>query len=202
MTKVVTPSSITPGQIGKIQELLAADLRKSEGLPSEFVQQIIETQGDSLVAELVSAICRRVEAVSNLVVRRVKVDRSRTPQQILDATGRRQYTDPGVVKAMPRGEGEEAEVHFFRLGRYVSDDDLVQEFDLRGLKPTDPYSLAVVNEADPVFADNYPNDTHWKDSKGNWCYIAFDRWDGERIVLVLRTAKAWDDSWWFAGSRK
>lgn len=201
MTKIVTPSSITPGQIGKIQELLAAGLRKS-GLPRESVQQIIETQGDSLVAELVSEICRRVEAVSNLVVRRVKVDRSRTPQQILDATGRRQYTDPGVVKAMPRGKGEEVEIHFFKLDRYISDNDLEQEFDLRGLKPADPYSLAAVNEVDSVFADDHPNATHWKDFSGKWCYIAFNRWLDGCVVYVFRYAHDWDVYWWFAGFRK
>lgn len=197
MTKVVTPSSITPGQIGKIQELLAAGLRKS-GLPNESVQRVIETQGDALVVELVSAIHRRVEAVSNLVVRRVKVDRNRTPQQMLDATDRRQYTDSEVVEAMPRGEGEEAEVHFFKLDRYVSDDELDQEFNLRGLKPADPYSLAAVNEEDPAFADDRPNGTHWK-SRGKWCYIAFRRWNGVRSVDVYCYALGWGDYWWFAG---
>ena len=53
MTKIMTPSEgITAGQIGKIQELLGASLRKS-GLQSEPVQQALEN-GSSMVSEIVS----------------------------------------------------------------------------------------------------------------------------------------------------
>ena len=205
MTQVVSPSatnSITPGQIGKIQELLGAALRKS-GLQSEPTQLVIEQQGDALVAEMVATVRKRVEAVSSMIVRHAKANRNRTPQQVLDATGRKQYTDSKVVKAMPKGEGDETDVHFFKLGRYVSDADLEKEYELRGLKPADPYSLAAVNEADPAFADEYPNGTHWKDASGNWCYAAFDQWyDGERLVDVSRLDDDWNDFWWFAGLRK
>jgi hypothetical protein len=70
MTKVVTPSegTITAGQIGKIQELLGAGLRKS-GLLSEPIQNVIEQQGDSLVADLVAVVRRRVEGQLLLVPR-------------------------------------------------------------------------------------------------------------------------------------
>lgn len=202
--KSMTPSgSITAGQIGKICDLLTAALRKS-GLPSEPVQQVIETQGEQLVSELVAVVRKRVEAASDLIVRRVKVDRSRNPQRVLDATGRRQYADPDVVADMPgSGNGtEEVEVHFFKLGRYVSDDELEKEYDLRGLKPADPYSLAQVNADDPAFADERPNATHWQDAGGRWCYAAFHRWDGERRVHVHRHARVWHVFWWFAGLRK
>jgi hypothetical protein len=40
---------ITPGQIGKIQELLAATLRKSNGLKSHWVQRVLEARGQVLV---------------------------------------------------------------------------------------------------------------------------------------------------------
>ena len=65
----------------------------------------------------------------NRIARKVKVNRNRTPQESLDATGRAQYTDRKVVNAMPKGEGEEVEVVFFKpdLSRhngFISDDDL------------------------------------------------------------------------------
>ncbi|MCR4279148.1 MAG: hypothetical protein NUV78_00175 [Candidatus Zambryskibacteria bacterium] len=203
MTQVVTPSenTITAGQIGKLQDILGAALRKS-GLMSEPTQEVIETQGESLVAELVAAVRKRVEAVSNMIVRLVSVNRSRTPQETLDATGRRQYTDRNVVDAMPKGEGDEATVYFFNLGRYVSDEELEKEYELRGLKPADPYSLAAVNEEDPSFADTHPNGTHWHDANGKWCFAAFDHWRGERGVFVSRSGRGWHGSWWFAGVRK
>ena len=147
-----------------------------------------------------------MEAQSNLIIRRVCVDRTRSPQEALNATGRVQYTDCKVVKAMPKGEGDKIEVVFFKpdlseRNFFISDDDLEKEFDLRGLKPADPISVAAVNKADPAFADEKPHGTHWKDAKGNWCYAAFRRWCDERGVDAYLSDCGWDDFWWFAGVR-
>lgn len=200
MEKSMTPSLMTAGQIGKIQELVGAGLRKAN-LPSEPVQQVLETQGDQIVAECVDSVRRRVEAISEMIVRRVKVDRSRTPQQILDATGRKQYTNCEVVKNILRGEGEEMDVYFFKIGRWVSPVELEKEYESCGFK-ADPYAQAQVNIDDKVFADQYPNGTHWKDADGRWCFAAFSRWSGERRVYVYRCARGWIGYWWFAGVRK
>ena len=203
MTDVMIPSdeTISAGQVGKIQEDLGAALRKS-GLPREPVQQVIENQSAALNAELVAVVRKYVEMVSNIIVRRVPVNILRTPQQALDATGHKQYTNNDVVAAMPKGAGGEVEVHFFKLDRYISDNDLEGEYASRGLKPADPCSLAAVNEADPAFADEHPNGTHWKDAKGKWCFAAFGRWGGERELSVDRYDNDWLDYWWFAGVRK
>jgi len=108
---------------------------------------------------------------------------------------------------MPKDNGEEAKVVFFKPDKssynangWISDDNLEKEFALRCLKPSDPYSLAAVNEADPTFADEHPNATHWKDADGKWCYALFRHWsDGERDVDVHRDGNDWDGNWWFAG---
>lgn len=112
----------------------------------------------------------------DMIVRRVKVDRSRTPQAMLDATGFEKYADPSAFETMPKGEGNEAEVFFFTLYREVDDKGLEKEYALRGLMPADPYSLAALNEADPTFTDKRPNATHWKDKYG-WCGLSFNKWD-------------------------
>ncbi|MEK7579848.1 MAG: hypothetical protein AAB469_01495 [Patescibacteria group bacterium] len=145
--------------------------------------------------------------MNNLIVRYVKVDRTKTPEQMLEATGRRQYTDADVVKAMPRGDGDEGEVFFFKLdlssrGGHISNDDMEKEYELRGLKPADPYKLSQVNVDDPAFADEHPNSTHWKDTNGRWCFALFHQWDGRRRVRVYRGAYGWNAYWWFAGLRK
>jgi hypothetical protein len=195
MKKNVSPSEITPGQIGKFLDLQVAALRKS-GLPGEQTQQVLESQGGVLADEFVAMIRRRVEAISDLITRRAPADRLRSPQETLKATGRRQYVDDDVVATMPRGEGDEAEVVFFKLGRYISDNDLEKEYELRGLKAADPYSLSAVNEVDPTFADDHPNCTQW-------CYAAFRQWVvDERDVGVYRHDYDWRDDWWFAGCRK
>lgn len=96
----------------------------------------------------------------DLIVRRVKVDRARTPRAVLAAIGRKLYVSDVVVGAMPRGEGDEAEVVFFKIDRLVSDVKLDIEYETRNLMAADPYSVAAVNEADPVFAGKHPNATH------------------------------------------
>jgi hypothetical protein len=200
----VTPSiePVTEGQIGKFNQNVTARLLKHKAeIPSNLFQQIL---GDTtLIDEVHAAIRKRIDAMSNMITRVVSVNRKRYAQQALDATGRKQYVNSDVVIAMPSGEGEEAEVIFFKLGKYVSDANLDKEYDLRGLKPADPYSLAAVNEADPAFADEHPNCTHWKDAKGKWCFATFNHWDDDgRSVSVYRCGNGWFGYWWFAGVRK
>ena len=194
-------ASMTDGQIENLVDKLRAAARKHrQEITSETVQLVLGVE--NLGMEMFAVIRGHVERVSNMIIRHVRVNHTRTPQEALDATGRVQYKDRDVVATMPRGEDDEVEVHFFKLGRYVSDADLEKEYELRGLKPADPYSLAAVNEADPAFADEHPNGTHWKDANGKWCYIAFFRWDGERRVDFYRDDLDWFDVWWFAGLRK
>lgn len=208
MAKTMTTSGMTEGQIGRALEILGAQLRKHAAeLPTEAVQKVFGQA--ELGHEWLAVLRTRVEAQSNLIVRRVKVNRTRTPQEMLDATGRRQYTDRKVVDAMPHGEGEEAEVIFFKprpesyQDGILTDEALERELDFHGLK-TDPYAQAAVNEDDPAFADKKPNSTHWKeDASGKWCFAAFRRWgDGERGVYVSRSGSGWRGGWWFAGVRK
>ncbi len=195
--------TMTPSQIGKVQEIVGAACRKA-GLPSASVQHVLEHQGGQLTTEILAVLRRFVEAVSSLIVRVVTgVNRSLSPQQALDATGRKQYIDREVVEAMPRGEGDDKEVIFFQVGRNISDDDLEKEYEKLGFKPADTYSLVKVNQDDPAFADAKPNCTHWKDESGRWCYIAFSRWDDDgRNVRVNRNDCRWGGRWWFAGVRK
>lgn len=192
---------ITEGQIGKIFELFGSRLRKSN-VQSKPLQDVIENQGSTLVDKLMQSLIEMVDAVSNLIIRKVKVNRTQSPKEILKATGRNQYVTDSVVAKMPKGNGDETEVFFFKLGCTISDTDLDKEYELRGLKPADPYSLAKVNEDDPAFADTHPNGTHWKDEKGNWCFATFDRFLVGRDVIVDCHDRGWDVFWWFAGVRK
>jgi len=196
----MTPSKVmTDNQIDKTVDLFRSALRKHhDEFSIESVQQALGAK--DLGSDLLAVFRGYVERFSNLVIRLVRPDRNRTPQAVLDATDRKQYTDSNVVASMPRGTGEETKVVFFKLGHFISDVDLDKEYELRGLKPADPYSLAAVNEVDPAFADKHPNTTHWKDAEGNWCYAAFYRWnDFERRVDVNRLDDDWYGFWWFAG---
>jgi hypothetical protein len=205
MSKNMTPSAetktTTEDQIAKAVANYRAMLEKhAPEFGSEAVQLVLGQP--ELASEMLAAFRNRVEAISNMISRRAKVDRSLKPKDALVATGRNLYVDDGVVKAMKKGEGEDSETIFFKLDKWVSDDDLEKEYELRGLVPQDPYSLAKVNQDDPAFADEKPNGTHWKDADGKWCFAAFFRWRDGRGVDVNRRDNDWHDDWWFAGRRK
>lgn len=200
--KTMTPSKpVTEGQIGKLNEKLTARLLKHKAeIPSDIFQEILGDE--TLMDEFHAAVRKRVERMSNRVVRTVTVNRTRSAREALKATGRTLYATDSVVDAMPQGIGEIMEVVFFKRDRYLSDDELEKEYEVENLMPADPFSLAAVNEADPAFADTHPNATHWKDAAGKWCCAAFCRFDGERSVDVDRSDYDWRDYWWFAGFRK
>src|SRR6185436_13939998 len=78
------------------------------------------------------------------LVRRVLVDRSRTPEDMIAETGRVQLVEPDVVAAIPRGGEEGLYLCFFQpnpdlyLNGSISDDCLEDIFAFRKLQPADP----------------------------------------------------------------
>lgn len=203
----MTPSesavkTMTDAQIEKAVDKVRNAFRKHRSeIGSDVAQQVLGVENLGML--MFAPFRERTEVISKLIVRSFKTSGKRSFQEALDATGRKQYTDRKVVNAVSPRESEEGEVVFFNLGRYVNDDNLEKEYELRGLKPADPYSLAAVNEADPAFADKKPNGTHWKDADGKWCFATFFQWrGGRRSVSVGRSSYDWNDGWWFAGVRK
>jgi len=201
MAQTMTASKMTDGQIENTLDKFRCALRKHrEEITSEAAQMALGVENIGML--MLAPFKERAEVLSGMIVRHVTVNRSRNPQEMLDATGRRQYTNIEVVNNVPRGKGEETDVFFFKIGRWISDDDLEKEYERRGLKP-DPYAQGAVNETDPSFADTKPNGTHWKGSDGKWYYAAFGQWVGdERYVRVDRFDYGWNDRWWFGGVRK
>lgn len=208
MARTMTASGMTNGQINTaVAQLRAAMEKHRSEIISDTAQQVLGVE--NLGMQMFAVFRKHAEMISKFIVRRVvKVNRNRPPHEALKATARNLYVTDSVVAAMPKGEGSETEVIFFKPGPeaykngWINDADLDNEYEKRGLKPADPYSLAAVNEVDPLFADEYPNSTHWKDADGKWCYTAFYRWDGGRSVDVYRDGFGWRDDWWFAGLRK
>lgn len=84
----------------------------------------------------------------------------------------------------------------------MTNEQLEEEYALRGYRPADLYELAAVNEADPSFANEYPNSTHWKDDNGRWCFVTFIQNIDEHKLCVYRSFGDWGRDWWFAGVRK
>ncbi len=207
MATTMTPSrqGITDGQIHKAAEAYQAMLVKHrhELDSSEAVQKMLAS--DVYLGEQLGVLRRHVKRASRMIVRRVRVDRSRTPEQLVEATGRVQYVNHDVLATMPRQavEGEEeVELFFFNEGRFLSPDEQEQVLAEYGLVP-DYVAQFQANIDDPAFADEHPNGMQWRDGKNRLCYTAFyRRWRDGRDVCVSRRVDGWADGWWFAGLRK
>jgi len=193
MTTTVRTQSITGGQIGQINDRLATKLRDS-GLPLEAVQNVLKMPGNMVIDEMVAVFRKHVEAQGDFIVRRIRVDRTRTPMEAINATGRNKYVNDDVVASMPQGEGDEVDVYFVPTKRFIPANEVSAFLAQYGLVP-DPRAQAAVNEDDPAFADKYPNGSQW----GNNCYLTFGRWFGGRDVGCGRNDNDWLDDWFLSG---
>jgi len=205
MEKTMIPSTETlaEGQIGKFQELLGARLRKiGKQFPRNCSQEVLEHHAEKLVDGCIAVFQNLLDNVSKIIIRRVSVDRTRSAQEALDATGRKQYTDKKVVATMPKAMSSETEVHFVNFGEYVPARELKDRVDALGYRLADPFTLAAFNEADPSFADEHPNGTQWKDKNGKFCYAIFYDWYDARWVYVDQGDDVWGGRWWVAVVRK
>ncbi len=203
----LNPSKISNNQIRKLGVQFEDALRKAEPLSAE-AQDLIENGWDELKDETLAAISTAVQTVldrkRNTITFKVKVKRGLTPQQVLDGTARKQYTNDTVVETMPleAGEGEEeVEFVFFRANRSTPDSEVEARLKKRGLV-RDIAAQAQCNADHPEFADDHPNGASWKDANGKWCYACFSRFFfGERFVDVNESHSAWDDDVWLGGRK-
>lgn len=144
-----------------------------------------------------------VEYRKSTANRHVQVNRSRTPEEMLNATKCTPWhLEKNVRDQMPRTNDEEVEVFFFRVGYDVSLAGIEKEYKLRGLK-ADPYAQAAVYETDLSVIGDYPSATFWKDEDGNFCCLCFGLYDGKPgFGLGVDTGNyEWGTSIWFAGVR-
>lgn len=120
--------------------------------------------------------------------------------QVLKDTGRTLYVDEEVAKSAPTHTGK---LEFFKLKKYVTCQELADEYEKRGLIPASILSLC---EYDKTNRDDLDEKKYvcsqWKDKEGQWCYVTVRRWYGERSVFVRRGDGDWDDYWLFGGFRK
>ncbi|MDO8581721.1 MAG: hypothetical protein Q7S16_02490 [bacterium] len=144
----------------------------------------------------------RRKAMDDITVIVKRVDYNRNPQQSLDATGRKQYTDKAIVATMPkRGNGIQENVPFtwFRSRRFLSPAEVQIELEAHGLV-RDLYAQVAANAQDPAFADDHRNGMSWELPGGGYGYMAFGRdGDGRRYVDVCRNDDGWRVSWSFGG---
>ncbi|MDC1205372.1 hypothetical protein N8083_00815 [Candidatus Pacebacteria bacterium] len=203
MSEIMLASEMTDGQIDDLANKLRDAARKHR---TEFDKSSAQEalRSPNIGMQLLAVFRDLVEDISKQIARIVTVNRARTPQESLDAYGRKQYTTKAVVDAMPRGSREEMKIVYFKPDKSaykngcLSCQALDDEYKKRGLVP-DPQAQIDDNSANPEFADTTPNACQWKDDDGNWCYATFGRWGGVRYVGVGRRDDGWDGDWVFAG---
>lgn len=167
-TMIASGSGMTDGQIDNaVNKLRAAMLKNRNSIGRGVAQEILGMSNVGMI--LFETFREAAEARDGLISRQVRVNRNRTPQEMLDATGFNQCGYIDFIETMPRGEGDEVEVVFFQPKAWECDRDgnLMQALDLekalarRGLVRADPYSVAAVYEADSDFIDNKAVIVHW-----------------------------------------
>lgn len=107
-------------------------------------------------------------------------------------TDRIKYIDEEVLSSAPKAT-KVKDLVFFKVGKFICDDELEKEYISRGLTPVSPHNLFEYDKTNREKMDEMKYvATHWKDKDGKWCYAAFSRWgDGKRSVNVNRNDCDW-----------
>lgn len=191
------------GQIDKAVDMYRAMLQKhSHEFPSSSVQTVLGRE--ELAAEQFSVFREQVEREVDdvVIVRHTKVNRTRSFEELIKAFNFKAFVNYTICE-MPNGDdnGEEVDVHYFIGKKFpAGSKGYHRQFEIRGLKPVDPYSLASVIEEDPDFASSHSNMTHWNDGK-HWGFIAFGRF-GQKRLDIFPGSEIPLDVTWLAGIRK
>ena len=208
MDETMTPSQkrMTQRQINKAVDNYRALLEKHVPEFESAAVQIVLGQSEFAEAQL-ALFRERVEAITGCIiapngvvmpkgtiVRRVRIDGTRTPQVAIGATGRTQYVDQDVLATMPSSESGEMNVYFVPTRKYVPVNEAGVFLAQFGLV-FNPRAQAAANEGDPGLADTVPNGTQWDKN----CCLAFGRWGGGRGVGCRRGDGGWDGGWFLSG---
>lgn len=199
--KSVTLSQMTTGQIDKVVSSFRALLEKhSKEIDQDLAQKAL---GDKrLVDDMVSTFYRYVDLERPMIVLNAKVDISLNPAQFLATIDAQKNFGLEDLKLMPRTKISEVEVCFFKLHRYVSNESLDEEYELRGLDPADPISQIAVNIANPWFIKKHSNATQWNPGLDN--YFSTIMWGFGKPVINIGVSNTvgFGNHWWFAGIPK
>lgn len=198
-TNIAPIEGMSIEQAGRAADRFQTVCRK-EGLilPKDTVQAVLEEEGDLLSAEMFAALRTRVERRAKIIPRHFKVDRTKTPAELLAACKRVPwYIDEAVLATMPTDGPEEGNLIFVPLEVNTPFSDIPKVLEKYGLVP-DYAAQMQVNADDPAFADKHPNGMQW--DKNSYAY--FRQVGDEREVIVRRSGSGWGGNVWFAGRRK
>ncbi len=200
MVTSMTPSKVGPITDGQIDKAVShyrdmLTTHRSKVGDSNSVQKVLGS--DEYLGEQVGVLRRHVAMASKLIVRHFKVDRTKTPAQLLESCGRVPwYINAEVLATMPMNGPEEGDLEFFPFELNTPIVEIQRVLSQRGLVP-DYAAQMQVNADDPAFADKHPNVMQWGKN-----YAHFIRHNGKRGVRVDCYVAYSYHSIWVAGRRK
>lgn len=227
------------GHIEAFKELFAKSLIEDEDapageakvrdIPDTTVDEILRNHEVGLRAQLRHLVREFAKMNDGFTIPRMKVDRTRAPQDALNALkGMKQEIDPAIVAKMPGGttqkdtaaetpsqqkmnagasfaetimQANAGEGDMFRIfmAEGATDDEITEKLAARGLRAADAYELCRLNEMNGELAYRYPNVTIWKMDDA-WCFMAFYVHLGQPYVKVaVHADKHWRPGYWIVG---
>jgi len=188
-----TPFDDFPGWYVSFQTAVLKQLPRPGDITWVIARDWLKNQGT--LKEVLSR-----ELVNPIIKFQVLVNRSLTPQEALAETGRSigiGMVSRSILSALPTGQGEDVEVHFFPLKGHLLTSQYEEELSKHNLKP-DPRAVIAVNRDHPFFADHYENGAQWGDDS---C-VLFSRHNRERGVVVRSDDYLWTYGRWLGGVLK
>jgi hypothetical protein len=128
----------------------------------------------------------------------MKIDRKKSIEQLIKKLGYKEYIDENILKTLKNKGPKEGEIEFFTLGKYVSNTELLKEYETRGLTPDLGATITYLIENPQVLDEKKYIGIQLEDNS----FAAFFRWDDGRYVYVRRIGHVWFDFWWFIGVKK
>lgn len=175
MAKTMTaPEGLTDGQIEALANQVRDAARKHRNeLCKDQAQQALGVE--NLGMRMFAIFRKLTEKMGGIIARLIKVDRSQSPKQVIQATGRvGWYIDETVLTEMPREGRAEDQTLFFELDYGPTVDELDREYEARDMRP-DPYAVSQAMIDDPTFADERPVAVQWRNKHGRACCAIFYR---------------------------
>lgn len=131
----------------------------------------------------------------------MKINRKQTIKQVIDSLKfEYQYINPDVrVPNQGAEEIKSIDIEFFNLGKYATNQEVIDEYQKRGLEP-DVFAVIQYLKENPKELE----EKKWIAVKlGREDYLTFNRdFFDERHVNCNRINSFWDGGWWFTGVRK
>lgn len=129
----------------------------------------------------------------------MKINRKLTIKQLLNRLPfENKYFNDEIVCSLKNEGPEEVEIEFFKLNKFASNQEVLDEFEKRRLVADAGALITLMLEQPDVLKEKKYIGLQLKDDT----FLAFEVWAGERIVYCSRFDGGWRGGWVFGGVRK